>query len=154
MSAQQKPVTAFALSLTGGVLMFLSGGISSTWFMSEGIGVGGMMGGLGDMMGGFQNMMNSFQVMMGGFGVPFGFMGGLSLMGLVSGIFVIISALMLNARPSEHTAWGTMILVFSIISLLGMGGFYLGALLGIAGGAIALSWKPTVGALKQEAEGR
>jgi len=141
MSARQKPVTAFALSLAGGVLMFLSGGISSTWFMSGGIGVGGMMGGFGDMMGGFQNMMNSFQVMMSGFGIPFRFMGGLSLMGLVSGIFVIISALMLNARPSEHTAWGMMILVFSIISLLGMGGFYIGALLGIAGGAIALSWR-------------
>jgi len=80
--------------------------------------------------------------MMGSLGVPFGLMGGLSLIGLASGILVVISAIMLNARPEEHTVWGTVILVFSIISFLGMGGFLIGAILGIVGGALALSWKP------------
>lgn len=79
---------------------------------------------------------------MGGFGVPIGFMSGLSLLGLVSGILVIIGALMLNTRPAEHGTWGTIILIFSVISLLGMGGFFIGAILGIVGGALALSWRP------------
>jgi len=95
-------------------------------------------------MGGFGGMMGGYRTMMGGFGVPFGFMGGFSFIGLLSGIVVIIGALMLNVRPSEHLAWGTLILAFSVISFLGMGGFYIGALLGIAGGAIALSGKTAV----------
>src|SRR3990170_834050 len=127
MSSQETPITAFILSLIGGVLIFLGGVVSSLWFMSGGYGMGGMMGG----------------GMMGGWGAPFGFMSGLSLIGLVAGIVVIIGALMLNARAREHTAWGVIILVFSIVSFLGMGGFFIGAALGISGGALALSWRPT-----------
>ena len=129
MSSQKTPSTAFILSLIGGVLILVGGVVSSVWFMSGGYGMGGMMGGYGGMMGGF--------------GVPFGFMGSLWLIGLVAGTLVIIGALMLNARPAEHTAWGVIILVFSIISLLGMGGFFIGAILGITGGALALSLRPT-----------
>jgi len=127
---------AFILSLTAGILMLVSGALSTIWFMSEGFDADGMMGGFGGMMGGHQTMMD-------GFGVASGFMGGLLFVGLLSGIVVIVGALMLNALPAEHMAWGTLILVFSVISFLGMGGFYIGALLGIAGGAIALSWRPT-----------
>ena len=134
MSSQETPITAFILSLIGGVLIFMGGVVSSLWFMSGGYNSWGMMGG-GGMMGGYQGMM-------GNWGVPFGFMGGLSLIGLVAGILVIVGALMLNARPAEHTAWGVVILVFSIVSFLGMGGFFIGALLGIAGGALTLSWRP------------
>lgn len=79
---------------------------------------------------------------MGSFGIPFGFMMGLSLVGFVSGILVTIGAAMLNVHPTEHTAWGTVILVFSIISFLGMGGLFIGATLGTIGGAFALSWRP------------
>ena len=128
MSSQETPITAFILSLIGGVLIFMGGVVSSLWFMSGGYNSWGMMGGSGGMMGGW--------------GAPFGFMGGLSLIGLVAGILVIVGALMLNARPAEHTAWGVVILVFSIVSFLGMGGFFIGALLGIAGGALTLSWRP------------
>jgi len=128
LSSQETPITAFILSLIGGVLIFMGGVVSSLWFMSGGYNSWGMMGGSGGMMGGW--------------GAPFGFMGGLSLIGLVAGILVIVGALMLNARPAEHTAWGVVILVFSIVSFLGMGGFFIGALLGIAGGALTLSWRP------------
>ena len=136
MTAQERPEIAFVLSLIGGVLMLVGGASSTLWFMSEGFNANGMMGGFGGMMGGYQSMM-------GGFGVPFGFMAGLSIMGLVSGILVTIGAVMLNARPAEHATWGAIILAFSIISLIGMGGFFIGAMLGIAGGAIAVSWRTT-----------
>ena len=72
----------------------------------------------------------------------FGGMGGLWFIGLISGVIVVICAIMLGSRPVEHTTWGTLILVFSIISFFGMGGFFIGAILGIAGGALALSWRP------------
>lgn len=135
MSTREKPETAFALSLVGGILMLLGGGISSMWFMFGGIGTGGMMGTFGGMMGGYQGMMGSL-------GFSSGWMIGLTLIGLVSGILVIVGAAMLNARPAEHASWGTVILIFSVISFLGMGGFFIGAVLGIIGGAFAISWCP------------
>ena len=147
MSLQNMSGIAFILSLTSGILMLVSGTLSTLWFMFGGFDANGMMDGFGGMMGGYRNMMD-------GFGVASGFMGGLSLMGLLSGIVVIVGALMLNARPAEHLTWGTLILVFSIISFAGMGGFFIGALLGIAGGAIALSWRPPARRWKQEIEGR
>ena len=80
--------------------------------------------------------------MMGTYGVPFRFINGLVLIGLVSGAAVIIAALLLNSRPAEHVSWGALILVFSLIGFLGMNGFFIGALLGVVGGMLALSWRP------------
>jgi len=69
------------------------------------------------------------------------------ILGMVSGAVVLISAIMLKIRPGEGTRglrvccrmWGTMILVFSIVSLCAwsVGGF-IGAILGIVGAALAL----------------
>ena len=132
MSSPGRPVTAFILSLIGGVLMLANGAMM---FMFWGTGYGWMMRGFGGMMGGYQGMMGSL-------GVPFGFMQGLMLVGLTSGIIVIVSAVMLDARPMEHFAWGVIILIFSMISFVGMGGFIVGAILGIIGGAFAISWRP------------
>ena len=75
--------------------------------------------------------------------------GGIGIiLGVVSGIIVLISAFMLKIRPGEGTRglracciwWGSIILVFSIVSLFGgsVGGFLVGAILGIVGGALAL----------------
>ncbi|MEM0203168.1 MAG: DUF6114 domain-containing protein [Archaeoglobaceae archaeon] len=119
-NGEERPTTAVALSLIGGVLIL----IGST--MGFGMPMYGWMG--CGMMG------NAW-----GFVAP---MGGLWLIGMVSGILVIIGAVMLNARPAEHNVWGTIILVFSVISFLGMGGFMVGAILGIIGGALALGFKP------------
>jgi hypothetical protein len=140
MSSRGTFTAAFALSLAGGVLILLGGGMSWMWFMFGASNFGGMMGG---MMDDFEGMMGGYQGMMSNFSIPLGFMTILSLLGLLSGIAVIIGAIMLNTRPREHITWGTIILVFSIISFAGMGGFWIGALLGIAGGAITLSWRPT-----------
>jgi len=97
-------------------------------------------------------MMSGFGGMMGQ--PAYGAMAGTRILGLVSGMIVLISAIMLNIRPGEAThglracctMWGTMILIFSIVSLFGgsMGGFLIGAILGIIGGALALSSRPKV----------
>ena len=135
MSYQNMTGIAFILSLTAGILMLVSGALSTLWFMSGGFYTNGMMDDFGGMMHGYRDMMD-------GFGFASGFMSGLSFIGLISGIVVIVGALMLNIRPADHLTWGALILVFSIISFAGMGGFWIGALMGIAGGAIALSWRP------------
>jgi hypothetical protein len=129
--------------LIAGILMLVTGILSAAWFMAGSYvpNGGGMMGGNG-MMDGFSGMMDGYESMMHGFGVPLGYMSVLSIIGLIAGILVLIGAVMLNARPEDHVTWGAIILSFSVISLLGMGGLYVGALLGIAGGALALSRRP------------
>jgi hypothetical protein len=126
MSSQSTSSIAFVLSLIGGIVIAL-GGVVSLFWSSYGWSWYGMMG----------------HWMMGDFGYDTGMMFGFSLAALVSGILVIVGAIMLNARPEEHTAWGSIVLIFSIVSFIGMGGFFIGALLGIAGGALALSLKPS-----------
>jgi Family of unknown function (DUF6114) len=51
---------------------------------------------------------------------------------------------MLNSKPEEHSTWGTLILIFSVLSIFGgaMGGFGVGLILGLIGGVLALTWKP------------
>lgn len=69
--------------------------------------------------------------------------GGLGAFGLVSGIIVLTSAIMLQVNPnSSRRTWGVLILVLSVLSFLGIGGFVAGAILGIIGGIKALTWKP------------
>jgi hypothetical protein len=89
------------------------------------------------------NMMNGYGYgMMRGLGWGFGLMG---VLGLVFGIIVIVSAVMLYNRSTEHTTWGVLILIFSALSVFGsmMGGFGVGVILGVIGGALAILWKPT-----------
>ena len=128
MSETEKLTTAIIISLVAGILIILGSIYTTMWGI-------GMMGRLGGVMG--QS--------------AYGAMAGMWI-GLISGIIVLISAIMLKIRPGEGTQglraccimWGTMILVFSIVSLFGgsMGGFLVGAILGITGGALALSIRP------------
>jgi hypothetical protein len=76
-------------------------------------------------------------------GLISGIVGVMGAFGLVCGIIVLISASMLLARVGEHRTWGVLILVFSILSFIGLGGFVVGAILGIVGGVLALRWKPS-----------
>ncbi|HEV2119501.1 MAG TPA: DUF6114 domain-containing protein [Candidatus Bathyarchaeia archaeon] len=71
-----------------------------------------------------------------------GFVGALSAFGLVCGIIVLLSAIMLRFMPSQRQTWGIFILVFSILSFFGFGGFIVGAVLGIVGAIMILRWKP------------
>ncbi len=105
--SRESPIIAFMLSLIAGVLMLITGILSVLWFMGGGsfsnyFGGQGMMGGLGGMMSGLGGMMSGFESIMHGFGVPYGFMSGLSILGLISGIIVIIGAIMFNVNPVNH----------------------------------------------------
>jgi hypothetical protein len=71
-----------------------------------------------------------------------GVVGVMGVLGLVSGVIVLVSAVMLLANVGERRTWGVLILVFSVLSFLGLGGFIVGAILGIVGGILTLRWKP------------
>jgi len=97
----------------------------------------GMMSGYGGFVG-----------MMGYGRYPFGVMspvfGVIGVFGLIFGAVVIIGAVMLNKKPAEHSTWGTVIVVFSVLSIFGsaMGGFGVGLILGLIGGILGITWKP------------
>jgi len=84
--------------------------------------------------------------MMGGYWFGYGsaWLWSLTAVSLRCGVIVLIGAIMLNARPADHFTWGVIVLAFSVISFVGMGGYFIGAILGIAGGVLALSYKTTV----------
>ncbi len=118
--------TAFALSLTGGTVIIVGSLIAA------------VLSAFGTPYGTYYGMGPG---MMSGFGFNSAWYVPFSLAALVFGIVVLIGAIMLNARPADHITWGIIVLVFSIASFIGMGGYMIGAILGIAGGAIALSYR-------------
>jgi len=133
MSAGEKPVAPFILSLLGGILILLGAFMMSMFAFVTGnmMGMTGMMSGT---MGGFSGVM---AIMMG---YSFAF----TIVGLISGGLVILGAVMLYSRPFEKDLWGAVVIAFSILGMLGgMGGFMVGLVLGIVGGALALVWNPT-----------
>jgi hypothetical protein len=111
LGVEERPYAAFVLSLVGGVLILVGGLLGLTW--------------LGWPMWGW---------------MP-GFLLAFSAVGLVSGAAVVTAAYMLYNKPSQAQTWGTIVLVFAIVSLLSAGGFIIGALLGIVGGLLALTWR-------------
>jgi hypothetical protein len=144
MTEEERPTAAFVLSLISGVLIVLGGGVMSMFGYWLGGGYPGGYGGWGyGMMG--PGMM--------GYGYPgygYGLMGGFGyglfgILDLIFGAIVVISAIMLNRSPREHATWGTLIVIFSVLSIFGgaMGGFGIGLVLGLIGGVLAITWKPT-----------
>ena len=75
-------------------------------------------------------------------GLVSGFVGALAVFGLICGSIVLVSAVALRLKPGQRQTWGILILVFSILSFFGFGGFVVGAVLGIVGAIMTLRWKP------------
>jgi hypothetical protein len=126
MVDEERPTAAFLLSLAAGVFIVLGGGLMS-------------------MLGyGFMGMMNRYGWNRWGYGMMGFAVGVMGFLGLVFGAIVIISAFMLNSKPKEHTTWGTLIVIFSALSIFGsaMGGFGIGLILGLIGGILGITWKP------------
>jgi Family of unknown function (DUF6114) len=123
--------SAYILSLIGGLLMVINGGMS--WMMTTYYGpdLSWMWNMIWRRMGGWG--------MMGDFGSAYSLYFWLMLVGLACGVVVIVAAFLLNSRPADRRTWGILTMVFSVVSFAGIGGFFIGAILGIAGGALALS---------------
>ena len=116
----EKPIKAFNLALTAGILIITNAvllGVVAKWFV-------GIM-----------------PTLPGSSGNDPMFLLGLAMVGLIFGVIVLIGALMLHFKPSKKKAWGIMIIVFSIPSVIMGGGFIIGFILGIIGGKFALSGK-------------
>src|SRR3990170_4583392 len=130
MQSSEKPNVAFILSLVGGLLIFVGSAVSIVWFS-----VGSAP------FGGFWGMMSGWHGMTGSYGFAYDYLLVLSVLGLACGVLVVVDGFMLSLRPWDHVTWGVLIVIFSAISFVSMGGWFVGAILGIVGGALALAWR-------------
>ena len=123
--AGEPPTGPFVLSLVSGVLIIL-GALVPLVFMESYAGMEDMIGGSGS--GGIIDTDSvAFHVLGIGFGAV-----------------VLFGAFMLNSRPLQHATWGALVLIFAALSPFGaMGGFMIGMLAGLVGGAWAIAWKPS-----------
>ena len=125
------PKTAALLSLVGGIIIILGGvifiGVAS--FVIPHMDLSNVTVPAGMDRASLPGLISGVLTVMGGFG-------------LVCGAIVLVAATMLLARVGARRTWGILILVFSVLSFIGLGGFILGAILGIAGGVLTLRWKP------------
>ena len=62
---------------------------------------------------------------------------------ILSGILVLIGAVVMSFRSHQYAAWGTIILVFSVVGLFAGGNFLtgVGSVLGIIGGLLAITYR-------------
>jgi len=123
MSQNEKPTKAFTLSLIAGILIISNSallGVAATWFPWI----------IPTLPG---SSANDTTVLI-----------RLAAVGLIFGVLVLLGAIMLYSKPANKKAWGIMIVLFSIPSVVTGGGFIIGFILGIIGGAKALSRKPRI----------
>jgi hypothetical protein len=123
MSQSEKHTKAFTLSLIAGILIVSNTallGVAARWFP-------GMI-----------------PILPGSSANDTTLLYRLTAVGLIFGVLVLLGAILLRIKPVNKKAWGIMILVFSIPSVVTGGGFIIGFILGIIGGALALSRKPNV----------
>jgi len=120
------------MSLIGGIIVFVVSTVNLVWFLSGAQNFGGF----GNYMQGIMDGNHNF---MGNYASSNSFLAGLSVVALVCGVIILIGALMLRVQPRNHTIWAIIIVVFSLTSFVGMGGYFIGAILGLIGGVFELS---------------
>ncbi|MFY9716925.1 MAG: zinc ribbon domain-containing protein [Thermoplasmata archaeon] len=111
MSEEDRPLVASVLSLIGGILIFSDGAVLSSFGAA---------------------------VRATGYSRFGGLIGDLADAGLLMGILVFVLALAVYESPDAHRGLGIAILSLSLLSLLGGGGFVIGAILGSLGGILAI----------------
>jgi len=120
MNQKEKPNKAFILSLIAGILIICNTtllGVATTWFPEI------------------------IPTLPGSSGNDTTILYQLTAIGLILGVMVLLGALMLHFKPVKKKIWGIIIVIFSIPSVITGGGLIIGFILGIIGGAFALSRK-------------
>ncbi|HLW18261.1 MAG TPA: DUF6114 domain-containing protein [Actinomycetota bacterium] len=72
--------------------------------------------------------------------------------GILVGVLVETFALLLWIQPAHRTMYGVFIVLLSLVSFItsDFGGLFIGMLLGILGGSLALAWTPVMGKTKHQ----
>jgi hypothetical protein len=119
---ENKPTAAYILSLLGGIF----GLLGSLAFIGFGaLAYAAYNSAISDFGYGFYDSM---------FGWGWATLLGFGIWMLITSVLIIVFAGKLRSNPLEHSKWGALILVFSIIGV--------GGLLAFIGGILALVYKP------------
>ncbi len=119
----EKPTAAFVLSLLAGIFILIDG-IFVTAAAT------------------FVFLVPMMDMFIGVIGMVIGMIIGIAE--LIFGIIVMMGAFMINSSdPGKVKTGGILVLIFSIISIIAGGGFIIGLILGLVGGILALTWKPS-----------
>lgn len=124
---QNPPTAAYILSLVGAIIGLLVGLVLMIWGVMAYTAITQYLDYYG---GGFYGLGYSM-----GLGIAYSIYIGVGIWSLITSILIIIFATKLKANPMEHTKWGILIIIFSIIGV--------GGLLGLIGGILAVTYKPT-----------
>ena len=139
MESQHKTSGAFTLAIVGAyIFSLLSGALI-------------LIGGIANSVISMGHMFPGPGMMPLMTGMPFG--GGMmfpmmnfpslvlwtSLSGVIVGAIVLAAAILLYTHTHRQILWGAIIVAGAIISLLSGGGFFVGSVLGIVGGLIAMT---------------
>ena len=115
---RSRPTAAFILSLIGGIFVLIGGIYTAAIYAFVGTVFLSFLPGLG------------------------GLLIALAIVALLFGLIIIFGAVRLYTHPESAHLWGAIILVLSIFSWVGGGGFVIGFLLALIGGILALVWHP------------
>lgn len=120
------------LSIIGGGLMVVSGLVVIS-MMAMWPQFGGMPGyGMGGMMGGWGMMSSTLM---------WSSVGTVSALTIGLGAILIAGGYLMQKKPESAGTLGAAILVTSIVGLIGMSGFFIGPVIGIIAGILALTKK-------------
>jgi hypothetical protein len=75
--------------------------------------------------------------------MTFGIGGIFGLWGVFCGIAMMYGAYMMNSHPEQHSTWGIVVVILSVLSWGSLGGFGLGFLMGLIGGILGILWQPS-----------
>jgi len=118
----EKPTAAFVLSLIAAILILVNGLWVAVVFST--------IGGIAFMLPGFESLGGLFLI--------------IAVVAIILGILTLIGAVMMNTTNKDKVRTGSiLVLIFSIISLIGGGGFFIGFILCLVGSILGLTWKPT-----------
>ncbi|TMI22035.1 hypothetical protein E6H31_03855 [Candidatus Bathyarchaeota archaeon] len=132
MSAQDR-APAYAISLLAGILTFIGGlAKASTSGIIKYTASGAT----------FNNFVGN-SVRSTNFGLAVSSAKISAVILILSGILVLVSAVVMSFRSHQYSLWGTIILVFSVVGLFAGGNFLtgVGSVLGILGGLLAIVYR-------------
>jgi hypothetical protein len=132
LSAQDR-VPAYAISLLAGILTFIGGlAKASTSGIIKYTASGAT----------FNNFVGN-SVRLSNFGLAVASARISAVLLILSGVLVLVSAVVMSFRSHQYPTWGTIIVVFSVVGLFAGGNYItgIGSVLGIIGGLLAITYR-------------
>ncbi len=119
----EKPTAGFVLGLIGGIFILLN----ALLLIAAAAILSGFSGAIPGMPAGTTDIVTIY-----------------AAIGLIFALLVLVGSVLLYMRPQQHVAWGVVVLLFSLFSIIIGGGFIIGLILGLVGGILGIVFKPSM----------